>query len=197
MKKCFLYTVIFLFFTVFLIADSEALITEPVDSEETESTENTTIEELSAEYRGISLGMNVSAVKELLKKDPIFGYKGDRDISLLPSENRTLIETSGSFFISRSWLQFYQDSLYAMSFKLNTDKLDYYSIYTNLVKKYGEPHSLNPQRAIWENDSVRLILERPLLIKYIDVKVFNDLIQQNTVEKAKTEINRENFINSF
>ena len=152
---------------------------------------------LPAEYRSIKLGMNIDAVKEALKADAVFGYRGERDVSLLPTENRSLIESAGSYFISRSWFQFYKDNLYTMIFKLNTDTVDYYSVYSKFCEKYGEPASINPQRAVWEDGHTRVVIERPLIVKYIDLTVFNELISQSTTEKAASETNRKNFIDGF
>ena len=152
---------------------------------------------LPAEYRSIRLGMGIDAVKEALKQDAVFGYRGERDVSLLPTENRSLIESAGSYFISRSWFQFYKDNLYTMIFKLNTDTVDYYSVYAKFCEKYGEPASINPQRAVWENEHTRVVIERPLIVKYIDLMVFNELISQSTTEKAASETNRQNFIDGF
>ena len=152
---------------------------------------------LPAEYCSIKLGMNIDAVKEALKADAVFGYRGERDVSLLPTENRSLIESAGSYFISRSWFQFYKDNLYTMIFKLNTDTVDYYSVYSKFCEKYGEPASINPQRAVWEDGHTRVVIERPLIVKYIDLTVFNELISQSTTEKAASETNRKNFIDGF
>lgn len=152
---------------------------------------------LPAEYRSIRLGMGIDAVKEALKQDAVFGYRGERDVSLLPTENRSLIESAGSYFISRSWFQFYKDNLYTMIFKLNTDTIDYYSVYSKFCEKYGEPASINPQRAVWEDEHTRVVIERPLIVKYIDLTVFNELISQSTTEKAASETNRQNFIDGF
>ena len=152
---------------------------------------------LPAEYRSIRLGTGIDAVKEALKQDAVFGYRGERDVSLLPTENRSLIESAGSYFISRSWFQFYKDNLYTMIFKLNTDTVDYYSVYSKFCEKYGEPASINPQRAVWEDGHTRVVIERPLIVKYIDLTVFNELISQSTTEKAASETNRQNFIDGF
>jgi hypothetical protein len=152
---------------------------------------------LPAEYRSIKLGMGIDAVKDALKQDSVFGYRGERDVSLLPTKNRSLIESAGSYFISRSWFQFYKDNLYTMIFKLNTDTVDYYSVYSKFCEKYGEPASINPQRAVWEDEHTRVVIERPLIVKYIDLTVFNELISQSTTEKAASETNRQNFIDGF
>ena len=37
--------------------------------------------------------MSLDATKSALKSNSDFGYNGDRDVSLLPGENRVLIET--------------------------------------------------------------------------------------------------------
>lgn len=57
---------------------------------------------LPSSYREISLGMAMDAVKEQLLADGLFGYRGERDVSLLPTMNRSLIETVGPSFIKRS-----------------------------------------------------------------------------------------------
>ena len=155
------------------------------------------VQALPGEYRGIQLGMNIDAVKEALKKDAVFGYRGDRDVSMLLTENRSLIESAGSFFIARSWFQFYKDNLYTMILKLNTDTVDYYSVYSKFCEKYGEPLSINPERAVWEDGHTRVVIERPLIVKYIDLTVFNELLSQSTTEKAASETNRQNFIDGF
>lgn len=153
--------------------------------------------ELPSGYRDISLGMNIEAVKEELLKDPIFGYRGERDISLLPGKERTLIETKGSGNIKRAWFQFYEDKLYVIIIQMDTDKIDYYSIYSALNSKYGEPLSIDPKRAIWKNESISMILERPLAVKYIDLEVFNALLEKSQTDKAYSDILKEEFINGF
>lgn len=148
-------------------------------------------------YRGISLGMDIDTVKEQLLKDGIFGYRGDRDVSFLHTESRSLIETAGPSFIDRSWFQFHEDALYVMIFRLNPDRIDYYSVYTTLVKKYGEPTRLDPRVALWSDDRITLSLERPLTVKYVDAVVFSQLIESDTTERAMSDVLREDFLNEF
>ncbi|HHU36536.1 MAG TPA: hypothetical protein GXZ47_04815 [Treponema sp.] len=148
-------------------------------------------------YRAISLGMDLETVQEQLKKDGIFGYRGERDVSLLHSANRSLIETMGPSFISRSWFQFHQENLYVMIFKLDTTRIDYYSMYTALVKKYGEPSILDPRKALWTDERITLTLERPLTVKYVDMTVFSELTEADTSERAVSDILREEFIRGF
>ena len=84
-----------------------------------------------------------------------------------------------------------------MIFRLNTERIDYYSVYTTLVEKYGEPESLDPRRALWSDDRITLTLERPLTVKYVDQAVFSGLVESDTTERAASDILREDFLSEF
>lgn len=154
-------------------------------------------ESLPFGYRDIQLGMPIDDVKDELLKDPVFGYKGERDVSLLPTENRVLIETSSQSFLQQSWFQFYEEKLYSIILSIDTEKMDYYSIFTKLKDKYGEPDSFSPDKVLWQDDTVMMSLERPLVLKYISVSVFNELKGQEFNEKTANEMLRDDFLDSF
>lgn len=197
MKKLFFCLVLACF--SFSFAEDAKSNQSSVEGKNTASLEEKVSEfvELPMGYRDVSLGMNSDSVKEALLKDSIFGYRGERDISLLPGKNRSLIETKGSSNIKRAWFQFYADSLYIIIIQMDTDKIDYYSMYSALTTKYGEPVSIDPKRAVWKNEKISMILERPLAVKYIDLTVFNELLEKSQTDKAYSDILREDFINDF
>lgn len=153
-------------------------------------------------YKGISLGMSLDETKIALIQEPEFGYTGDRDVSLIPGSEQILIETDttnnlGSPFLTQCWFQFYNEKLYIMTINLNKDKIDYYSMFTTLTKKYGEPTTLDPQKTVWEDDDVILILEKPLSVKYIEKKVYTELRNYSNVEISAQEYTRQLFLEEF
>jgi len=148
-------------------------------------------------YRNIHLGMSLEDTKEALTNDSFFGYRGNRDVSLLPSENKSLIETVGSTWLNHSWFQFYKEKLYTITLNFNPDELDYHSLFTTLSKKYGDPNTLSPEKTIWQNESIQLVLEQPCSIKYIDLQVFNSLIDESTTQKSALEIVRQNLLDEL
>ena len=152
---------------------------------------------LPVAYRDISLGMNIDDVKKMLQADKIYGYRGERDVSLLPTQNRVLIESEGLSFLNRSWFQFYQDKLYTMTFKLDSDRVDFYSVFKALQDKYGEPASLDPEKIVWKDDKVTLSLERPLVLKFIDTQVFAEIQNTSKVNKTTEELTRKGFLESL
>ena len=54
-------------------------------------------EDLPSGYRNITLGMSLEDTKKALIKDSIFGYHGDRDVSLVPGTNKVLIDTDSEY----------------------------------------------------------------------------------------------------
>jgi hypothetical protein len=148
-------------------------------------------------FRGVSLGMSLADLKTALKSDALFGYRGDPDVSFEPSREAGYVETTGSSFIRRGLFQTKSDKLYAISLTLNTTLVDYYSVYSALVKKYGEPTRLSPRQAVWEDASTRLSLERPLVVKYLDKAAFAQILTESSAKKSETIHAREDFLGDF
>jgi len=148
-------------------------------------------------YRSIRLGMSLEEVKNALVSDAVFGYRGERDVSLLPDQEKVLIETEGPSFLSRCWFQFHDQKLYIITITMNEELMDYYSLFKTLFDKYGQPESLSPEIVIWEDNTTRMSLERPLTVKYLDVAVYNSLLNSSQVNQSAGEFSRQKFLESF
>ena len=153
--------------------------------------------ELPMSFRDISLGMGIDALKSALQQDGLFQFRGDRDVSFLPSREENLIETAGYSFMRRAFFQLKDDRLFMMAYTLDVNLIDHYSVFTTLVNKYGEPQRINPREAVWESDAIRLSIERPLTVKYIDLNVFNTLLEESQQSAANELYLREEFLNGF
>ena len=75
--------------------------------------------------------------------------------------------------------------------------MDYYSIFSKLCQKYGEPNSLDPKSAKWENDNYSMSLEKPLTLKYIDKETFKMTQNYNNIKASPTEITRDMFLDEL
>jgi len=154
-------------------------------------------EVLPRQFRSLSLGMPLADLKSALSKDMLFRFRGDRDVSFLPVREQTLVETTGLSYIRRAYFQLVNENVYIMSFSLDTRFMDHYSVFTTFVKKYGEPESLSPAEAIWDNGETRVSIERPLTVKYIDRKVFDRLIEESKTKEKLEMLLREEFLADF
>jgi hypothetical protein len=148
-------------------------------------------------FRGVTLGMGLDQVKQALKADALFRYRGDPDVSFLPQTSQYLIECEGNGYLRRAYFQFADSRLFIMILVLDTQKLDHYSLFSALSTKYGQPTSLSPQEAVWQSEAVRFSLERPLTVKYIDNKTFSALLQKGGAQKDLDQLSREKFIEQF
>jgi hypothetical protein len=148
-------------------------------------------------FREISLGMNLEDLKAALRRDGMFNFRGDRDVSLLPARDQSLVETTGLSFVKRAFFQLRDGQLFIMAFTLNSDLVDHYSVFTSLTEKYGQPDFLSPQQAVWERENTRLALERPLTVKYIDREVFNSIIGESRTVESHEIRQRQEFLDAF
>lgn len=148
-------------------------------------------------FRAIRLGMLLEDAKRALQQDPYFDYRGDPDVSFLPLSQQTLIECSGTSYIRRAYFQFQEQRLATITLVLDSSQLDHYSLYMRLTDKYGPHSELNPQRILWRFAAVDLALERPLTVKYIDRKAFEDQQTRGVAKEALDDISRRRFLEQF
>jgi hypothetical protein len=154
--------------------------------------------ELPLGYRTVSLGIGIEELKEALRRDTeAYLFREDRDVYLVPLRNENYVETTGRGFIKRAFFQLKDASVYVISLELNPDRIDYYSLFTAFRMKYGEPETLDPQKAVWESDSVRVSVERPLTVKYIDRVVFDAILADTAAGESAGTIIREHFLQDF
>jgi len=152
---------------------------------------------LPRQYRSLSLGMGLDELKDALSKEGLFQFKGDRDVSFLPIREQSLVETTGMTFIKRAFFQLRDAKVFIMAFTLNLELIDHYSIFTQFVKKYGQPSYLDPSVAVWETEDTRVAIERPLTVKYIDRAVFNEIVNESGLIESGHVRLRQDFLDEF
>jgi hypothetical protein len=156
-------------------------------------------------FRGIFLGISLEKLKDAIRRDGIFNFREDRDVSFLPSDQeQTLVETQGLSFIRRAFFQLRYGEVFIMSFTLDTSLVDHYSVFASFLNRYGEPTSLNPQEAVWETAETRVSIERPLTVKYIDKYNFEmfkqspeEILGNPSADGAQELLNRNEFLEGF
>ena len=165
-----------------------------LDAQEvTEESEDT----LPRRFRQLALKMTLDDLKAALLEDRSFNFRGDRDVSFLPAREQSLVETTGSSFIRRAFFQLRDGEVFIMSFSLNTQLIDHYSVFTQFVEKYGQPSYLDPRMAVWETEQTRVAIERPLTVKYIDRVIFNDIVNESGLIESGQVRMRQEFLDEF
>ena len=180
---------IFLVISIFFILISGIPAQEPEDTNSQQ--------ELPRQFRELALGMTLEELKDNLTSDSYFNFRGERDVSFLSAREQSLVETTGSSFIRRAFFQLRDGEVFIMSFSLNTQIIDHYSVFMRFVERYGQPTWLDPTASIWENEETRISIERPLTVKYIDKNVFNDIVSESTLIESGQVWLRQEFLNEF
>ncbi len=156
-----------------------------------------TRESLSRGFGKFKIGMPYQDAYEAIKGHPGMDYDGLPDVSLNPGKDERIIETRGGSFIRRGVFQFREEKLFSIILELNPDMIDYYSLFTDFTRRYGDPASLSPSDSRWEDQELRIILEKPLVVKYLDVKVIDQILQQASIRKSLEEETRDVFIKTL
>jgi len=141
--------------------------------------------------------MSLSEVETVLKADELFLYRGGPDVTLLPRPDEKLLEVQGLSYVKRAFFQFHEDKLFSAIYVLNPERVDHYSVFTRLSDRYGKPGSLSPRESVWSDGSVRLSLERPLTVKYLDLGTLEKFMQGGQARQSWEDLSRQDFLESF
>ncbi|MBN1524200.1 MAG: hypothetical protein JW904_06960 [Spirochaetales bacterium] len=156
---------------------------------------NTGVESITA-FRSYQIGMGIDQAKELLAKDPLFNHK-DPDVYFLPAKEQTLIESEGKGYVKRIFLQFVDKQLFSVIIDMNENKVDYYSLFTTFQGKYGTFDKFTPDFVYWEKKNIRLTLEKPLTVKYLDLQKFNEKKQEKRADIVDEDASLKEFLDQF
>ena len=148
-------------------------------------------------YRDLYLGMGLEEAKDALLKDSYFAYRGEAEVTMFNNPNENIIDSRGTGFIDRAWLQFREGKLFIILLEMDREYIDYFTIYSRLVGKYGEPDDMNPQSAAWHSEDTILSLEYPLTVKYLDRVSFEASLEESRVRDSFRETSRKEFAEEF
>lgn len=148
-------------------------------------------------FDSIVLGAPLETVKLALQNNTFFNYRGDPDVSLAPIDRQPIIVSLGLGFMEEGVFQFKDERLYSITLRIDKDQIDYFTMYDFFSEKYGDPNYLDPQQSYWEQEGRRMVLERPVVVKYLDMDVFNRIREEGVAVEAIGEYSRELFLDSF
>lgn len=157
-------------------------------------------DELPNGYKTYSFGMSMDEVKDAIKNDSLLQNVREEVLSVRIEPDKQILTVYGDRksggYVEKAYFHFNDDKLFHIYLQLSNTKVGYYSLLKSMTEKYGNAANLEPKKASWENDSVRIQIEKPCILKYTDVKTWNSLSStEEEMEARKNEkIQRENFL---
>jgi hypothetical protein len=153
--------------------------------------------EVTRGFDTIRLGMSYDEALQALTESGFFRFRGLPDVSLRPGTQEPLIRVRGSGFIAEGYLQFRDQVLYSLTLNMNPLMIDHGTFFRQFSQDFGDPQDFNPQRAIWETPMTRLVLERPLIVQFLDRPTFQQIQEEQQIRQSAAEFSRDLFLRSF
>ncbi len=145
-------------------------------------------------YKEFTFGMTMSAVKDLISKSQEFDSVREEVLTIRTEPDREIITVKGRGFVKRGYFHFNEDKLFHIYLIMNDSKIGYYNLLKGLTEKYGNPNDLDPKRAIWKNQTARVVIEKPSVVKYTSIPVWESLGSNDLADRNVLQINRDDFI---
>jgi hypothetical protein len=135
---------------------------------------------LSDGYRGVILGMDLSKAREILKKDRLLEIDVRSDFGDLDEEPYHVLKARNVPYIKSIYYQFgttasVKRKLFAIIIHFNHRYNDFYRLLNKMKKKYGEPDLHTPTSASWYNSKIKIILNSPSTVKYIEIELYRKM----------------------
>ncbi len=155
-------------------------------------------------FTNIYLGITFEEATKAISANRYFQAFEEPDIYTVPQGVDRVILVYGSLdtrtdyqFIREGYFQFNEnDELISINLYLNTDVLDYFTLYQLHEQKYGTPEMLNPQKAEWINADVTISLEKPLTVKYLKNLEAQEVEETLDLASEREKL-YEDFLSSF
>lgn len=148
-------------------------------------------------YKDFKLGMSKSEVEEMLKKSEDFIPIKEEILSVRIEPDTQIIAIEGTTFIDIAYFHFNNDRLFQIFLKINDKKIGYYILLKRFTEKFGNPSYLEPKRVFWQNEEVKIVIEKPCSLKYIYLPIWNELLKKDDKLKNYEEQGREIFIENL
>ena len=148
-------------------------------------------------FLSIKLNMNKENVIVRLSKESIFDTSDQEKLSFRNEPDKEILKIRGINFIKMAYFHFYNDILFQITLDLDMNKISYYDVLIKLQNKYGKPIKFTPETANWENNTIKLSLQRPVILKYISINISKELLEESKESSNFYKISREKFLNSL
>lgn len=139
-------------------------------------------------FKNIKLGSTredtIKAILEdntmMLPKEYMLNTDG---VDLASEESATFLSLEENKFYKSGYFIFKDDSLYSITIYFQPNQVDFLELLSSLSAKYGKGAFWDAETVSWQNGDNRIILERPSIIKYINMNNITTTSQTRIREK--------------
>lgn len=148
-------------------------------------------------FDSIRLGMVYDDALSALETSSYIHFRGPRDVSLRPLGDDPIISAPGQAFLQEVVLQFSEGVLFSISLVVDPQEFDYGTFYRIFNQRYGNPHDLNPRRAVWQDEQTRISIEKPLTVQFLDLGAFRRMQEDSMIQDSAERFSKTLFLDEF
>ena len=112
-------------------------------------------------------------------------------VDITAEESATFLALEENKFYRSGYFIFKNDSLYSITIHFQPNQVDFLEILSALNSKYGKGAFLDANTVAWQNRNMRIILERPSIVKYINMNNITTTSETRIREKEETPSQNE------
>ena len=120
-------------------------------------------------FFGITIGMTRDEVIEKAEAADFILVPKNRDVEFFPVEDRKILTLSIEPEVPFIYCQFYDDVLLALTAVFDEKYIDYHALTGEMEKRYGGHDRTTPSWREWDVDGILVKVEKPALVKYMDL----------------------------
>ncbi|WP_295161808.1 hypothetical protein [uncultured Brachyspira sp.] len=106
-------------------------------------------------------------------------------VDLSAEESATFLALEENKFYKSGYFIFKNDALYSITINFQPNQVDFLELLSALNAKYTKGSFINADTVAWQNGDIRIILERPSIIKYIDMNNITETSDTRIREKEE------------
>ena len=117
-------------------------------------------------------------------------------VDIAAEESATFLALEENKFYKSGYFIFKNDSLYSITIHFQSNQVDFLELLSALNSKYSKGAFLDANTVAWQNGNMRMILERPSIVKYINMNNITTTSDTRIKEKesASTQNKRKDIL---
>lgn len=112
-------------------------------------------------------------------------------VDIAAEESATFLALEENKFYKSGYFIFKNDSLYSITIHFQPNQVDFVEILSALNSKYSKGAFLDANTVAWQNGNMRMILERPSIVKYINMNNITTTSDTRIKEKESAPTQNE------
>ena len=112
-------------------------------------------------------------------------------VDIAAEESATFLALEENKFYKSGYFIFKNDSLYSITIHFQPNQVDFLELLSALNSKYSKGAFLDANTVAWQNVNMRMILERPSIVKYINMNNITTTSDTRIKEKESAPTQNE------